>query len=209
MKQGSGGLFWLACSLLLATLAASRMRHAQGPDATARPLEEFPVELAGWRGSDDAPLAENVARSLGASSYLSRVYQRDGRAIHLFIAYYANPRAGETMHSPKHCLPGAGWEPVQFGAVPLGLGDRTVSVNRYLLYRAGQQTLVLYWYQTAERVIASEYQSKAYLIWDTLARRRPGSSVVRLALEARPGALEEGRAFASQVIPALARIYRP
>lgn len=209
MRQGSGWLFWGACALLVASLAASRVRDARGPDATARALEEFPVQLAGWKGGDDAPLAETVARSLGASSYLSRTYQRNGRGIHLFIAYYANPRAGETMHSPKHCLPGAGWEPVQFGTVPVDLGERTVSINRYLLYRAGQQTLVLYWYQTAERVIAGEYQSKAYLIWDTLAGRPPGSSVVRLALEARPGALEEGRAFASQVIPALARMYRP
>jgi len=76
-----------------------------------------------------------------------------------------------------------------------------------VLYRAGEQSLVLYWYQTPQRVIASEYLSKAYLIWDTLRRRSPASAIVRVSLAGTPGALEDGLELAAHAMRELARCY--
>lgn len=191
----------------MATLAASRLPEGQPANALSRPLSAIPLEIEGWEGQDDPPLREEVLRSLGATSYTARTYRRAGQAIHLFVAYYANPRAGETMHSPKHCLPGGGWEPIELGTVPVPSESGLVAINKYTLYRSGERAVVLYWYQTPERVIASEYSSKAYLVLDTLLRRRPSSSIVRLTLEGTPAALENGIRFSGHMMREIARCY--
>jgi EpsI family protein len=82
-----------------------------------------------------------------------------------------------------------------------------VEINQYVLYRAGEQSLVLYWYQTPQRVIASEYLSKAYLIWDTLRRRSPASAIVRVSLVRTPGAQEAALELARYAMREVARCY--
>jgi EpsI family protein len=194
--------------LLAVTVAISRLNDRRTPESLARPLAEIPAEISGWQGIDDAPLRQEVARALGATSYLSRTYRRADRNIHLFVAYYANPRAGETMHSPKHCLPGGGWEPIEFATVRVPLDTGDAEVNQYTLYRAGQRAVVLYWYQTPSRVTASEYVSKARLIWDSLWYRRTASAIVRLTVGATPTDLADGIQFAAHVMREVAKCYR-
>lgn len=204
----SGPRYVAVCALLAATLAASRLKDRQSPEPLARPLAAIPEEIAGWKGSDDPPLRPEVVRSLGATSYLSRTYRRGGSNIHLFVAYYANPRAGETMHSPKHCLPGGGWEPVELATVKVSTDTGIAEVNKYTLYREGERAVVLYWYQTPSRVIASEYASKARLVWDTLRYRTTASAIVRLAVGGSPAEVEAGTRFAAYVMREMARCYR-
>lgn len=199
--------YWAVCVLLGATLAVARLKHVASAGELARPLEAIPLEIERWKGTDDPPLRQEILKSLGATSYLSRTYQRPGQSIHLFIAYYANPRAGETMHSPKHCLPGGGWEPVEFSTVTVPTGGGRVAVNRYVLYRAGERTVVLYWYQTPSRIIADEYQSKFSLIWDTLVGKQPASAIVRLTLLDAQSTWDDAQRFAAQIMRELARCY--
>ena len=45
------------------------------------------------------------------SDYVARVYARD--SVMLFstlVSYYERQSQGKTIHSPRNCLPGAGWE---------------------------------------------------------------------------------------------------
>lgn len=199
--------WWTSCVLLAGSLVATRLRDAGPPARLAVPLSAIPFEWEGWRGEDDPPLRQEIAASLGATAYLSRTYRRGSRTANLFIAYYANPRAGETMHSPKHCLPGGGWEPVELTTLPLDTELGPVEINKYVLYRAGDQSIVLYWYQTPQRVIASEYSSKLWLIWDTLRMRSTASSIVRVTTPGLPGALEDGLALSRLAVRELARCY--
>jgi len=199
--------WWATCAVLAGSLVATRSKELSPPGSLARPLSEIPLELGGWTGTEDPPLRQQIAESLGATAYLSRTYRRGTRAANLFIAYYSNPRAGETMHSPKHCLPGGGWEPIELKTVKVPTENGPVEINQYVLYRAGEQSLVLYWYQTPQRVIASEYLSKAYLIWDTLRMRSPASAIVRVSLAGTPGALEDGLELAAHAMRELARCY--
>ena len=50
--------------------------------------------------------------------------------MNLFVAYYANPRAGEAMHSPKHFPPGGGWEPIQSDIIRIRVDGRELPLNR-------------------------------------------------------------------------------
>ena len=65
-----------------------------------------------------------VVRALDPTSYLSRTYRKGSNDADLFIAFYAQQRAGESMHSPKHCLPGSGWEIWKHDSAPVPITDK-------------------------------------------------------------------------------------
>src|SRR5262249_9600712 len=152
-------------------------------------------------GGANQTLRDDVLTVLKPTSYLSRLYRKDGEQIELFVAYYSQQRAGESMHSPKNCLPGSGWEVWNYGTASVPVNGRQVTVNRYSVQNGPQRMLVLYWYQSKSRIIANEYLGKICLVRDALLSGQTAGSIVRLTLPDRPGALEDGVAFASNLIP--------
>ncbi len=47
--------------------------------------------------------------------------------------------------------------------------------------------LVVYWYQEHNRLIADEYRSKLYLMWDSIRRGTRDGALVRVSLPLPPG----------------------
>lgn len=176
------GRLYLAATLLLASgLGMNRfVRQPAVPPAT--PLAQFPLRLGTWQGSS-TPLSGRILAALDLSDYLNRVYLGpDNNAVGLYIAYYPRQRFGDDIHSPKNCLPGAGWQVLTSRIVPVAVPGGTIRVNQYVVARGLDRDLVLYWYQQEGRVVASEYWSKAYLVWDGLTRRRSDAALVRVAV---------------------------
>jgi|ERR1035438_8868870 EpsI family protein len=199
--------FGTTCVLLGSTFVASRVATLRGSQSLAQPLAAIDRQLGDWSATDDPPLAARIAESLAATSYLSRTYRHGSRSVNLFIAYYANQRAGETMHSPKYCIPGGGWEMMDSAGATVTLEGVRVPVNNYLLLKAGERLRMLYWYQGRDRVIASEYLGKVFLVWDALRRGQTSGSIVRVTLPDGPEAVDEGLEFSAQVIPQVARCF--
>ena len=170
------------------------------------PFERFPMQISDWRGVQQAPLDPKILAVLGANDYLTRAYFTPERsAVGLYIGYYESQRQGDTMHSPLNCLPGAGWEPVSKTtlAIPVAgsaaaTSESQISVNRYVIEQGLDRQLVLYWYQSHGRVIASEYMSKFYLINDSIRLNRTDGSLVRVIAAIPPGA-EDGEAGAERL----------
>lgn len=187
--------------LLSATLAASRLSSHRQSHALAYPLETINRRIAGFEGTDNPPLDDRTLEKLSPTRYLGRTYREPALAADLFIAFYAQQRAGESMHSPKHCLPGSGWEIWNYNSADIPVGDHTFKVNKYSISREGERRLVLYWYQTKTRIIASEYMGKILLARDTLLQNSTAGSIVRIVVPDEPGAFEKARAFASELIP--------
>jgi len=153
-----------------------------------QPLAFISNELGAWQLVRRQIIDDRIAKVLKADDYVSRIYRdHDNREAELFIAYYASQRAGDTMHSPKNCLPGSGWLPVQNDVVNLAPVSATepLWINRYVIEKQGERALVLYWYQAHKRVIASEYRGKVYLVWDALRLRRTDGALVRVTLPLR------------------------
>jgi len=99
------------------------------------------------------------------------------------MGYYGSQRQGDTIHSPLNCLPGAGWTPVSQGQLAIANADgagRDIIVNRYIVQKGLERQLVLYWYQSHGRVVASEYWSRAFLINDAIRLNRTDGSLVRV-----------------------------
>ena len=167
-----------------------------------RPLGELPMTMDGWQGQDD-PLGNRIVSALGVSDYVNRSYTSGGQRIDLYLGYYQSQRTGETIHSPKNCLPGAGWEPVRAGrlTIPMAVSPPIV-VNEYLVEKGPAQFLVLYWYQAHGRVIASEYSGKAWLVFDAITRNRTDEALVRVLTPIRNGE-DQARARVVQFVQAL------
>src|SRR5262249_27934223 len=151
--------------------AVSRLTANRTPDYLAQPLETINREIAGFQAIDNPPLADDVLLQLKPTSYLSRKYRRGDLTADLFIAFYALQRAGESMHSPKHCLPGAGWEIWDHYPLTIPVNGHKYEINQQFISRENVRMVVLYWYQSKERVIASEYSGKILLAKDALLQK--------------------------------------
>ena len=161
--------------------------------------------LAGQRVQP--PLPDRIVASLAPTSYIARTYHDGAQEMSLFVAFYANQRAGESMHSPKYCMPGDGWEMLDSGKTSVASNGRRIDVNNYTLYRAGDRMRMLYWYQGPYRVVASEYKAKLYLLWDAVRSGQTAGSIVRITTAEHPGALERAMDFAGRVIPEVKRCF--
>ena len=81
------------------------------------------------------------------------------------------------------------------------------TVNRYIIQKDRSKQLVLYWYQSQGRIIASEYSAKFYLMWDAATRRRSDGALIRIVTPIiqgdEAGALQRAKSFAQHIFPLL------
>lgn len=147
------------------------------------PPNSLPGQLGNWRGTD-IPIDDETLEILGPGEFLLRDYEDSNQrlpSIGLFVAYFPTQKMGDTIHSPDHCLPGAGWVPTEREVVTLTRPDGSVfPANRYVVSKAGERELVLYWFQAHGREVASEYSAKYYLIADSICLHRSDGALVRL-----------------------------
>jgi EpsI family protein len=150
------------------------------PDAP--PLKEFQTSLGPWKMARETEIETEVQELLKADVTLNREYLGPTGIVSLFVGFFRTQRAGVTPHSPKVCLPGAGWtqESSQIISVPVPEEAAPIPVNRYIVSHGEERGLVLYWYQGAHRVVANEYLSKLYLMLDSLRYRRSDVAIVRV-----------------------------
>lgn len=202
--------FALSAALLTGTALVLEARNGAEIIPPRPPLASFPRSLNGWNSSD-VPITQDVRDVLGQGDFLLRDYRdgRNGRDVSLFIAYFASQRAGDTIHSPKNCLPGAGWAPIQTGRITIeAAGHAPFQANRYLIAKSDERQLVLYWYWAHNRAVASEYAAKFYLVTDSIRMHRTDGSLVRLSMPLAPGESVESAeqdlvAWAGRVVPLL------
>ncbi len=199
---------------LLATTAIflqARGQHETLPNR--EPLASLPYQLGDWTGTDVA-MQQDVLDILGPGDFLQRFYANNSVPqpyVDLFLAYFPSQRSGDTIHSPKHCLPGAGWLPTESGRISISLPGRApFEANRYLIAKGDERQLVLYWYWAHNRALASEYWAKFYLVADSIRLNRSDGSLVRVITPLLPGeavdvAQQRLLSFAGTVVPQLDR----
>jgi len=174
-------------------------------------LASFPHQLGAWVDTD-VPIEKDVLEVLGNGDFLLRVYQNHQAPqpnVDVFIAYFRSQRAGDTIHSPKNCLPGAGWTPIQNTRISLSFPNHAAfPANRYVIAKGDSRQLVLYWYWAHDRGVASEYWAKFYLVADSIRMNRSDGSLVRIATAMYPNETPETAEqrvlpFANLVLPQL------
>ncbi len=87
----------------------------------------------------------------------------------------------------------------------LGNG-RHAPVNVYVVEKGLNRLLVMYWYQSHGRIVASEYWGKYYLVLDAIRTNRTDAALVRISTVIHPNedaALARVLGFAKNLIPEL------
>ena len=53
-------------------------------------------------------------------------------------------------------------------------------VNRYVVQKGLDRQLILYWYQSHGRVVANEYRSKIFMVYDAARLNRSDAALIRV-----------------------------
>jgi len=151
----------------------------------ARSLDGFPSALGAWHMIQQGAIEKEVKEVLRADDYLTRQYAiSPAQTASLFVASFTSQRARQTPHSPKNCLPGSGWiwSVSDTILVTVAERDRPIEINRYVVSKGDARAVVLYWYQSRDRVVASEYKAAAFVAWDAIRRNRTDTALVRVVV---------------------------
>ena len=160
-------------------ISGVRQQHSVLPQ---RPLSTMPRQLLGLQGRD-VVVSKEEQRVAGMSEYAMREYGSETEpAFSTYVGYYNRQIQGQTIHSPKNCLPGAGWETLAASRVPLAGSPTGGTVNRTLLSNKGTLALVYYWYQGRGREESSEYKVKWDLLRDAALYGRTEEALVRIVI---------------------------
>jgi EpsI family protein len=174
----------ILCLVFLATTALLARAVKTEPVPMREPFDLLPMGIGAWEGQQQPEMDPRVLKVLGVDDYVDRIYRGSGASyIGLYVGYYRSQREGDTMHSPMNCLPGAGWNPAQRSVIEIPVAGedlRAIRVNRIVIQKGMSKQLVLYWYQSHGRVVASEYWGKIYTVLDAIRTNRTDAALVRI-----------------------------
>ena len=219
--------FWTIMALLLATAFVLESRGDTDSVPPSEPLRLMPETFGSW-SAQDFPLDDDTLEVLGKGDFLNRVYTTNQSLadpsaggisasriatppISLFIGYFATQRTGQTMHSPQHCLPGAGWTFDSQKYVDLkDVSGKDYRVGEYVIGNGESRQFVIYWYQAHGRSVPNEYVAKLYMVSDAIRTNRTDGALVRVItpiLNNEPVEAASARAtrFTQQMAPYLPR----
>lgn len=189
--------------LLLFGVGQQRRPTLEAPLATA-----LPDRIQELEGRDEV-ISDEEAQVAGFTDYAFRIYGASeaagaeeaitGRWASIYLGFYESQTDGRTIHSPKNCLPGSGWEALSSTTADIDVPDANpVTVNRYILQNGEARALVLYWYQGRGRVAHNEYLVKWDLLRDAALKRRTDEALVRIVVPITTSE-EDAFGFASEV----------
>jgi exosortase D (VPLPA-CTERM-specific) len=155
------------------------------PMALQKELGAFPLVLGGRTGSH-SQMHDDIWERVGGQAYTIIDYRKPGKPpINFYTAYYEyQKKAGDFIHSPRLCLPGAGWHIHGNRVRVLDTGSPTygskLKINELIIEKNGYWQLSYFWYQGRDRNFTSEWAAKFYMVWDGIFRRRTDGALVRL-----------------------------
>lgn len=178
--------FMAALLLLLGGVVLAQFAEARAEITPERePLTSFPLRLANWEGREQ-PMEQIYLDQLQLTDYVIADYRNptsEPGFVNLYVAYYESQRKGASIHSPRSCIPGGGWQITDFAQRKIEnvLPDGApLEVNRAVISRGTQRQLVYYWFQQRGRHLTNEYAVKWFLFWDALTRNRSDGALIRV-----------------------------
>lgn len=204
--------YWSVILLLGMTVAVLYTRGDSDVIPAREPLSFLPNGIAGWTGKT-IPIDQETLDVLGSGDFLARGYVKPGQRspIDLFIGYFPTQRTGTTIHSPKHCLPGAGWafESTHYVTIR-DAENKAHKIGEYVIANGDNKDVVIYWYESHGRSVANEFEAKIYMVTDAMRLKRTDGALVRVISPVGPNenpalAMARAEAFTEQLAPMLPR----
>lgn len=183
--------FILVFALLLAAGAYIHLVKSR-PILLERPLAEFPVTVGEWRMVREDVFSSEIMAILRPTDYLSRDYvDAKGNRVTLYIGYHGGRLGDGGIHSPRNCLPSAGWFIDSTGLIPIRLHDgRDIEIVDTVMSKNVDTVSFYYWYQVQGGILTNEYALKLSEMWHSLVSRRKDAAFIRISMpigDARKG----------------------
>lgn len=183
----NGGVVRLVRStaLLVGVFLALQLRPSGEAAPIRETLDNFPLAVGEWRQRERLLIDAETLSVLRPTDYLVRRYEdSSAHSVLLYISYWAAQGKGVQPHSPKNCLPGSGWDPLEASVVtiPLAAPYPPVKVNRYLVQKDQERALVFYWYQSRGHVIPGEIAARIDMVKGALLSNRTDGALVRVSI---------------------------
>lgn len=185
-SRSTGTALVVATLLISASIPVSSMITERAELALSRQsFINLPLIKGEWFGREDQ-LDAAVIDELDLNDYIMADYQHmdGGTPINFYVAYYNSQRKGASIHSPRACLPGGGWQVIDSQVVSLDAvpthSQQVLRVNRVIVEKGDTRNLVYYWFQQRGRIITNEFAAKWYIFWDSLTRNRTDGALVRV-----------------------------
>lgn len=168
------------------------------------PLSALPNQIESWRLLQEGVMDKETLEVLKADDTLTRTYGDGRRALNLFIAFFRSQRTGKAPHSPKNCLPGNGWVQDSSQIIHIDIPNRAepIEANEYVVARGDYKSVVLYWYQSRDRSVASEYNAKLYVMADAIRYNRTDTALVRVVVPVTENRVDVARQTAIDFVRA-------
>ena len=173
-------------TIVILLIGAALNHYFSSPDISLprKSLAEFPKSLGDWKVVTDQKIDKQSMEILQVDDYFMRNYRNSkGEVIGLYIGYFKSQYQVKGIHSPRQCLPGAGWAPLNTAVYQMARATHnpeTVPVNKFVMGKGLERQLYLFWYHGRGRIYASEYWNKIYIMWDGLTRKRTDGALVRV-----------------------------
>jgi len=175
--------FWIIVIILVFAIVYLKVFTTIEAVPLPADIEGFPKQVGSFTMTGSSEFSEEVVQELGVDNYINRNYQdNDGFKLSLYLGYYEEQREGSMIHSPKHCMPGSGWNPVESSVVSISVSgsNQSYKVNRILFQKGMDKIIMHYWYQGRNRIVANEYFDRFFIIVDSVFRHRSEGSLVRV-----------------------------
>jgi len=201
--------FVLSIVLLGLTILVSTGVEFREAVPISRSFKAFPMQVGEWQGKRQA-MEDVIIDRLDLSDYIIvDFFDKSGREINFYVAYYESQRKGETIHSPATCLRGGGWEFQESGEAFVTMNkDGGIPVNRALIQKGSCRQISYYWFPMRGRILTNIFQIKWYTFWDALTRQRTDGALVRIiapveANETLSDAEKRLQSFVRKIYPVL------
>ena len=164
-------------------ISGIREQHVMKP---LQPMSAIPTTFDGLQGHD-LEIDDDSKKVAGMSDFSLREFRADPQHVFsVYVGYYDRQVQGKTIHSPKNCLPGAGWQIMANDRVTLSNALGAPQANRVVLTLNNSRALVYYWYQGRGRIEANEYKVKWDLLRDAALYGRTEEALVRIVVSLPP-----------------------
>ena len=182
----------------------------QIPSPLNEPLSSIPINIGGWE-SNELNMDKRIIKILGVDDILYRSFRKEDNVVYVYVGYYESQKEGALIHSPKHCVYGAGWDILEATKIDIKLKNVSIHANKLILQKDVEKRLVLYWYQNGRKTIANEYIAKLDLIKETILNRKSNGALVRVSTQIKSNtktSLERTIGFIKVFYPYLAKCFK-
>ena len=152
--------------------------------------------LSGWTG-ETVPMDPEIARFVGAGSFVSRVYRRANETP---VAVYAAVWADQSIvsdispHPPTVCYPNAGWTLVRKKKVLVG---DSLPISLIEFSRAGERIVTAHWYQLGDLQYTDRASGRLGL--SSLWGENEWPPMVQVLLQTHASSIEDAEARLTEI----------